>query len=448
MRVGLVSYEYPPQQGMGGVGTYMFRLAGALGKAGHEVHVITGPSDRAPVQQENVTLHRIAAEFEPEASRLTRWAYWHAIAVPVGRCNPVIWHWLRWNLASYEAIKEIDAQHPFDVVEAPEHAANGWMAGRIHSWPIVIRMHCPWELFVRINRVPFNLMDRVMSMLERRTVANYADGITVPSEAMRREVAKSWKLRQPPRVIPNFMDVPQTPAEMPSDDGPQRIVCAGRIEPLKGQDTLARAFAIVAKRNPRAELWLLGPDRWGKQSFAELLKKIVPDAAVRARIFMPGLVPLSEIGEHLRQARVVVVASIGFESFSYSTLEAMASARPTVVSATGALPELIEHEKSGLVVTPGEPHELAAALERYLADRRLSESCRMAGFARAREKYDTGVVLPQMIESYEAAAEVYYGEGRLKAKARRASTGKSTRPCHLEDVRPLKRETVELAAVG
>ena len=41
MRVGLVSYEYPPQQGLGGVGTYMFRLAGALGRAGHEVHVIT-----------------------------------------------------------------------------------------------------------------------------------------------------------------------------------------------------------------------------------------------------------------------------------------------------------------------------------------------------------------------------------------------------------------------
>src|SRR5205823_1649058 len=140
MRIGLVSYEYPPQQGMGGVGTYMFRLAGALGRVGHEVHVITGPSDRAPVQQANVTLHRIAA--------------------------------------------------------------------RIHRWPIVIRMHCPWELFVRINRVPFNPMDRLLSMLERRVVANYADCLTVPSEAMKREVEKSWKLRRPPVVIPNFMDVP------------------------------------------------------------------------------------------------------------------------------------------------------------------------------------------------------------------------------------------------
>ena len=50
MRIGLVSYEYPPQQGLVGVGTYMFRLAGTLGRAGHEVHVIAGPSDRAPTR--------------------------------------------------------------------------------------------------------------------------------------------------------------------------------------------------------------------------------------------------------------------------------------------------------------------------------------------------------------------------------------------------------------
>jgi glycosyltransferase involved in cell wall biosynthesis len=425
MRIGLISYEYPPQQGMGGVGTYMFRLAGALGKAGHEVHVITGPSDLAPVQQANVTLHRIDAEFEPQVSRAARWLYWHAVAEPMGKCNPIIWHWLRWNFASHEAIRRIDAEHPFDVVEAPEHAANGWMAGRIHRWPIVIRMHCPWELFVRINRVPFNPMDRLMGMLERRTVANYADCLTVPSEAMRREVEKSWKLRRPPVVIPNFMDVPLSPAALPGDEGPQRIICAGRIEPLKGQDTLAKAFALVAKKNPRAELWILGPDRWGKGSFAELLTKIVPDAAVRARIHMPGQVPLSAMGEHVRNARVAVVASVGFESFSYSTLEAMAAARPTIVTRTGALPELIQHERNGLVVSPDEPHEMAAALERLLHDRALSESCRLAAYAKARKKYDTGVVLPQMLEAYEAAAHFFYGDRdvprQLKPRRRQVS---------------------------
>jgi len=112
----------------------------------------------------------------------------------------------------------------------------------------------------------------------------------------------------------------------------------------------------------------------------------------------------------VRNARVAVVASIGFESFSYSTLEAMAAARPTIVTRTGALPELIDHERTGLVVTPDEPHEMAAGLERLLADRSLSDSCRLAAYAKARKQYDTGVVLPRMMEAYESAANFFYGD--------------------------------------
>src|SRR4051794_11168493 len=81
MRIGLLSYEYPPQQGLGGVGTYMFRLAGALGRDGHEVHVLAGPSTFPAVPQPNVHLHRIAAQHEIESdSRALRWLYWRAFA--------------------------------------------------------------------------------------------------------------------------------------------------------------------------------------------------------------------------------------------------------------------------------------------------------------------------------------------------------------------------------
>jgi glycosyltransferase involved in cell wall biosynthesis len=88
----------------------------------------------------------------------------------------------------------------------------------------------------------------------------------------------------------------------------------------------------------------------------------------------------------------------------------MASARPTVVTRTGALPELIEHERNGLVVSPDEPHEMAAALERFLGDRPLSDSCRLAAYAKAKRQYDTGVVLPRMLEAYESAADFFYGD--------------------------------------
>lgn len=409
MRIGLVSYEYPPQQGLGGVGTYMFRLAGALGRAGHDVHVIAGPSDRSPVPQQNVRLHRIPARFEIRTHNpALKWLYWQGLARFVAWMHPLIWHWIKWDLASYDAIKAIDAEHRLDLIECPEHAANGWMAGTIHRWPIVMRMHCPWELFVRINRFPFNPMNRVLAALERRSAKCYADAVTVPSQAMKNVVMKTWELRRQPTVFPNFMDFPESIHPLPAEGFEPNIVCVGRIEPLKGQDTLARAFAMIARKHPRARLTIVGPDRWpGKHRFAELLPRMVPDPEIRARIDLPGAVPLETVGKMLRAARVAVISSRGFESFSYAALESLAAGRPVVATATGALPEIVEHEQTGLVVPASDPRSMAGAIDRLLSDRTYSEQLARAGFETARDRCHTPRVMPQIMASYEDATNFY-----------------------------------------
>jgi len=322
--------------------------------------------------------------------------------------HPAIWHWIKWDLASRKVIEELHASRPLDLIEVPEHAANGWMAGRIHAWPIVVRMHCPWELFARINRFPFNPLNRALSKLERLTVARYADALTVPSMAMRRMVAHSWQMRRQPVIIPNFMDVPAAPEPLPTDEDSPLIVCVGRIEPLKGQDTLVRAFATIAARYPRARLRLVGPDRWpGIETFAQVLHRLVPQAQVRRRIEFTGILPLDRVAACLGEARVAIIASRGFESFSYSALEAMAMARPIIATSVGALPELIEHQGSGLIVPAADPETMIGALATLLGNRALSQRYGLAAHQRARELYDTPRVLPQVMAAYGDATDFY-----------------------------------------
>ena len=91
-----------------------------------------------------------------------------------------------------------------------------------------------------------------------------------------------------------------------------------------GQDVLVRAFVEIAGRHPGLRLQLVGPDRWpGKVKFAQLLPQWVPDESVRTRIELRGPVPLGDVMGILRGASVAVIASRGFESFSYAASSRM-----------------------------------------------------------------------------------------------------------------------------
>jgi glycosyltransferase involved in cell wall biosynthesis len=68
------------------------------------------------------------------------------------------------------------------------------------------------------------------------------------------------------------------------------------------------------------------------------------------------------------RAAVVVVPSLFYEHFGYAAAEALLDARPVVAARIGALPELVEHEVTGLVAPPGDGEALAALTKRALED--------------------------------------------------------------------------------
>jgi glycogen synthase len=109
----------------------------------------------------------------------------------------------------------------------------------------------------------------------------------------------------------------------------------------------------------------------------------------------------------LRAARIAVISSRGFESFSYAALESLAAARPVIATATGALPEIIEHEQTGLIVPAADPRSMASAMDRLLMDRTYSEQLASAGFEAARQRCHTPRVMPQILQTYEEATNFF-----------------------------------------
>ncbi len=70
----------------------------------------------------------------------------------------------------------------------------------------------------------------------------------------------------------------------------------------------------------------------------------------------------AELASLARHAAVVVVPSLFYEHFCYAAAEALLDARPVVAARIGAIPELVEHEVTGLLVPPGDAHALSEAV--------------------------------------------------------------------------------------
>jgi glycosyltransferase involved in cell wall biosynthesis len=117
------------------------------------------------------------------------------------------------------------------------------------------------------------------------------------------------------------------------------------------------------------------------------------------RVEWLGPRPHSALAVLRRQAAVTVVSS-RYETFSLTTLEAMAYGCPLVASGTGGIREIVTDEVHGLLCNPDDPQDLAAKLCRLLDDRPLAEQLGRQAAAHCEQSYDPLVLADQTVDYY------------------------------------------------
>jgi phosphatidylinositol alpha-mannosyltransferase len=202
------------------------------------------------------------------------------------------------------------------------------------------------------------------------------------------------------RVIPNGVDVERFEAAPPAEDLPpsRRLLWVGRLDPQKGFRVAVRAFARLASELPDLTFVVAGDgrDRWA------LTELPLP---VRERVFVLGTVDRGRLPQYHAAADALVSPAVGQESFGIVLVEAMAAGLPVVATDIPGYREVVDDGVEGLLVPPGDPVALEAALRRVLEDEELAKSLGEAGRARAR-RYSWDVVGPEIEAVY---AEVLGG---------------------------------------
>ena len=172
-------------------------------------------------------------------------------------------------------------------------------------------------------------------------------------------------------IVPG--DEPKTPPNEP------RLLCIGRLIPIKGHIVLLRAFAEARREVPALTLDIAGRGPL-EPALRALVKELDLDDAVRFLGFV------SPISKAIDEAAAVVVPSLG-EGFGMVALEAMERARPVIAADVGGLSELVVDGETGLLVPTAEAEPLCRALVAIAASPELRLRMGEAGRVRALEHF-------------------------------------------------------------
>ena len=168
------------------------------------------------------------------------------------------------------------------------------------------------------------------------------------------------------RVIPEGVDLnlfrPKT-AEIGSE---KVLLFVGRVAPEKGLIHLIRAMPKVVSAFPSASLLIVGED----QGIQRELMKVAEGLKVKKAIHFLGPKFGSELARIYQRATIFVLPSV-YETFGLAALEAMATGLPIVTTKVGGIPELVEDNYNGILVSPRDHDALAEAIIKLLSDPEL-----------------------------------------------------------------------------
>jgi glycosyltransferase involved in cell wall biosynthesis len=163
----------------------------------------------------------------------------------------------------------------------------------------------------------------------------------------------------------------------------------GRLDEVKRQDLLLRAFASVRRGVPAAHLLLVGD---GPQR--EPLRRLAAELGLSECVHFAGYQSRPERHLHLMSAFALTSR---VEGMPLAILEAWAAGVPVVATRVGGVPQMIADGQTGVLIDSGDENALAAALIGLLTDQGRAARIGAAGRARVRERFG----LEHMVETYQ-----------------------------------------------
>jgi glycosyltransferase involved in cell wall biosynthesis len=190
----------------------------------------------------------------------------------------------------------------------------------------------------------------------------------------------------------------ESPAEtgrlIENSGGGPIVGMVGQIARWKGQDVFLQAAKLLAEKLPQAKFLIIGEALFDEKDFRRELKDFVANNNLQERVIFTG--HLENVYPLLQRLDVLAHCSVEPEPFGRVLIEAMALGVPVIAARGGAVEEIIQDREDGLIVIPGDYCQLAAAIEKLLADKPLRSRLASNGAIKARKRCNLGNMLEKI----------------------------------------------------
>jgi glycosyltransferase involved in cell wall biosynthesis len=386
LTVLMLSWEFPPRI-IGGISSHVHDLSMALARRNVTVHVVTCDFPGAPENEQigRVNVHRFNSKI-PSPSFLG-WIFSMNQAM-ADKAIDVI----------NDNNEQVDVIHAHDwlVTEAAVKVRNAF------SKPLVSTIHAT-EMGRRGGI--HNDYQRTINEVERHLIDQSYEVICC-SDYMANQIYSAFNVQSERlHVIPNGVNVAKfagkvstLPIKRRYAKNGERIVCfVGRLVHEKGVHVLIGAIPKVLEAIPNVNFVIVG-----EGGMKDYLAKEAWNFGVADHVFFTGFVDEETLISIYRASDAAVFPSL-YEPFGITALEAMASRTPVIVTATGGLAEIVQHEKTGIKVYVDNSDSLAWGILRVLKNPKIADRIRENGYQKLLKEYDWDRIAERTMLVYNLA---------------------------------------------
>ena len=391
MRIAIVTPLYPLSKDCdSGIAMHYHHLANGLKALGHEVIVYFFPYEvfeSKVFNQGNLTIYQVGCS-------LPKIFFFKGLGRLLKSLR--ILEWYPTLIFQKQICEFLKKRVKADKIEIIESTSNRGLLARYAKFkdrpPICTRVSTTMASSYRNAKLAASINYRIESRLEYQQIVRSDSLIThtiAHSVELENEIGVSHKNF---KIISHGIPIP--PLQIKTNKSEWiSVLFVGRLERRKGIEVLIKAIPLVLKSNCTVLFKIIGADADGiSDSYSS-------DSEIRQNIQFLGKVKTDELINAYQNCDIFVAPSY-YESFGLIYAEAMAWGKPVIGTKVGGIPDVVEDNKNGILVPPGNEIELASAIIRLADSHELRSSMGLAGRKRIKENFSVEEMARRSVQHY------------------------------------------------